>query len=786
MAPLRSRRKSEELKVIIMDCRSGAMRLLMRRRWVLAPCVAFGLAQAIAAATLGPPILESGLGEQLRIVMPVTSPGRERLTPDCIKLRSSADEANDISASVRANIVTIGDRQAVVLTTARPVNELVISVAVAIECDTWFTRRYTFLLDLPAGNRTGSQPPAAPAAIEAPPLPSVAAGTPKAASPKQRSSRVAPQAAGVAATPRTVRPEEEPGVLPRQTRSAGKKPVAPMAPPVRSMLKIELGGIDEFLASQPRSLLEEQTGMRLATGLSETDRTKPVASSDPGFRLSHARYLAAMRDAPDPVSLENVTLGKRIDAFSKDLASLKVDLQATRTRAAELEASRVSWWWLLLVALGAGGLAFGAALLLLRRSTAAGPLIVVDQSEEANLFEHPAEHPAPGQHSGAMAAGPTRSGGRGAASAEEVPEIDFSLPELESEASRVADSKAVPVPSGIRPVVTPPPVPDFQATLKLDKRSLTQQLTTMSDLSDEAWASYRHSSDTSGVAVPFGSGPTIEQAGPAIVVAAAAPAPAAYKPARPELATMDFHLDLDEKPAALALAGSAVPATGVPGAPPSEADGDATEAGVQHDTTDEPFFLDTLDLPAGLANPPQTQGPLSVENAAPDAMQSIEMHAVMASASSVMEDVHKLMEQDQPSAALRALGSYLESAPATAPPGPWIMLAHALHQVGMRREYVESQALFKARFGVDLPDWEAAYDLMRQQLGLARMPGIEIMVAAERGKPELIGRLAGVAYRVDVAPEVLFDLAFHREILQQAAACRPGFSTGQGDVDLAL
>jgi hypothetical protein len=162
------------------------------------------------------------------------------------------------------------------------------------------------------------------------------------------------------------------------------------------------------------------------------------------------------------------------------------------------------------------------------------------------------------------------------------------------------------------------------------------------------------------------------------------------------------------------------------------------------------------------------------------------MHVVMASASSVMENVHKLMEQGQPSAALRALGSYLESAPATAPPGPWIMLAHALHQVGMRREYIDSQALFKARFGADLPGWEEAYELKRQQLGLARAPGIEIMVAVERGKPGLIGRLAGVAYRVDVAPEVLFDLAFHREILQLAAACRPGVVAGGDDVDLAL
>ena len=98
-----------------------------------------------------------------------------------------------------------------------------------------------------------------------------------------------------------------------------------------------------------------------------------------------------------------------------------------------------------------------------------------------------------------------------------------------------------------------------------------------------------------------------------------------------------------------------------------------------------------------------------------------------------------------------------------------MQLAHTLHEVGMRREYVEAQALFNERFGASLPGWDAAYELRRHQIGLARVPGIEIVVAAGRGKPELIGRLAGLAYRVAVAPEVLFDVLLHRELLQQAA-----------------
>ena len=114
------------------------------------------------------------------------------------------------------------------------------------------------------------------------------------------------------------------------------------------------------------------------------------------------------------------------------------------------------------------------------------------------------------------------------------------------------------------------------------------------------------------------------------------------------------------------------------------------------------------------------------------------------------------------------------------------MLAHILHDVGMKRQYVELQSLFTARFGAALPSWDHAYALRTEQLGLARAPGIEIMAASGRGTPELVGRLAGVAYRVDVPQAVLFDLEFHREVLQLAAECRPE-SDGPGDgIDLAF
>ena len=114
------------------------------------------------------------------------------------------------------------------------------------------------------------------------------------------------------------------------------------------------------------------------------------------------------------------------------------------------------------------------------------------------------------------------------------------------------------------------------------------------------------------------------------------------------------------------------------------------------------------------------------------------------------------------------------------------MLAHILHDVGMKRQYVELQSLFAGRFGATLPSWEDAYTLRNEQLGLARAPGIEIMAALCRGTADLVGRLAGVVYRVDVPQSVLFDLPFHREVLQLAAACRPESDAPGDGIDLAF
>ena len=872
----------------------------------LTGCVLLAAHGLAGAATLGAPVLESGLGESLRIILPVVPTGRDKLTVDCVKLRAGG-ELNDISNNVRADVVTTGERQAVVLTTVKPVNELVISVGVSLECGAFFLRRYTFLLDLPPAERRGSSaatqtvsppgvfaegtsaPPAATGASGLPGEVSAAKGVEAAAQTPRRRARNAQTApndaprksatrAGMGTSARAtsvMRPEDEPGVLARSSSAAqaaraaraARAGRAPLAPPVRSMLKIELGGIDEFLASQPRLLLEQSTGMRLATDISAPDRQSSAAiAADRGFKQAHARYVAAMRDAPDPLTTENEALGKRLDGFSRDLASLKLDLQSTRARAEALEASRVPWWWLLIAAALAALLAGAGAAWWSRRGVGrpAGRLINLDGPRPGTVnkpFGTAPQEPAYQRDftetvvmtraerarrvargepdPGAEAVAAEVAGGADSAhaapagdavptpitapmtasmAAAEAPRdtsedlVSFNLPRFDKPtsappavqqaiaAASTARAAAAATPVAAATSATPAPAiaPAPATLIKLDKNSLTQQLAAMEDLSDEAWASYRHPSDTSGVAVPFGA--TTTPAGPAAPINMI------------DDLQIDFSIDMEVKP--LGAAAEAVPAAqprdagmistsdiSAMFAPPAL---DAAQSGIARVPNSalplaltakkdgDMFALDVLDAPAVLKATGTGSGITlaAMAPSAPDSAESEKMRDVMTAASEVMEKVHKLMQDGHPGGALRTLGIYLESAPPQAPPGPWIQLAHTLHEVGMRPEYLEAQELFRERFGADLPSWEAAYELKKHQMGMARVTGIEIMVAAGRGKPELIGRLAGLAYRVVVPAEVLFDVLLHRELLQQVAQTlieSEGAATADGGgVDISL
>ena len=777
------------------------------------------LPSGLRAASFGAAELESGLGERLRVVLPITGPLREPLSVDCIKLYASNTEPYDVSNQIRAGLIQRGNGQAVVLTTSQPMNEVVVSFEAAIGCGVWFSRRYTFFLDLPR-DRPATAPVAAPAAVAAAaePAPAPAAKKPKPRRVRERlpaSEITAPVA--VQAPPsvvRKLRPEDEPGIL---ARNAPRKPLAGKAP-VRqsSMLSIDLGGLDQFL-SAPRSPIEELTGMRMAGGLNSglngglNSGVSPGGAASGGaratanpaeereFKLAHARFLAAIKDKPDPVGVENAALAARLDTLAKDIASLKLDLQTSSARAKELEATRVQWWWLLIAGLAAAAVAAGLVMRL--RKAPPRQLILIDPDERAprgRAATAPARAPLAASDENAISETITETMRMPeAATQDELMQRSAQnaarAEAMQSAAALVAAAAAPAAGLAVDHASTPSANLTPAAPLKLDKSSLTQQLATMTDLSDEAWASYRHPSDTNGVAIPFGGGGGAGGTGVPVktqhVPQSDLSEPIPYSG---DTTSIELNFDLGQDIAAHAIQATAHPVQLADPAPlefdpAAAAAASVTQrAGAEAGEAAGDFTLDTMDVPSVVLRPRDAPVATGFEDTAPTGEQALLMQTVMASASTIMEAAHSQWTAASAAIAMKTLATYLEAAPANAPPGPWIMLAHVLHEVGMKRQYVDLHKLFSERFGAQLPSWDDAYAIRKEQLGLARVPGVEKMFATGRGTPELIGRLAGLAYRVEVPQPVLFDLQFHREVLQLAAECEPDSGESDGAVDIAL
>lgn len=801
---------------------------------------------AALGASLGAPELESALGERLRVVLPITGLAKEPLTVDCIKLYASNTEPYDVSNLIRASLIQRGSGQAVVLTTAQSMHEVAVSFEAGIGCGIFFSRRYTLLLDLARDRAPASGAAATPVAPAAEAISAPSAASAAATAAIKPSWRLRPrgdginapvaaglgQAAKTASVVRRLRPEDEPGVLPRsRTRKA-------LAPPVRSMLKIDIGGIDEWLTDPSRSPLEQSTGMRISGSLGGNARPAAAASADVEFKQAHARFLAALRDKPDPVSQENELLARRLDAVAKDIASLRLELQASSVRAKELEATRVSWWWLLVAAVLSAAAAAG--LMLALRNPPARQLILIDPDHKATRVRTPNARTAePDGSAGVTAITGTIaiSGGPQAADAHQ--------PATEPSAATTADAASVPFdlpPAAKAPVplvaataaYTPVQAAEFDNPLKYsapiaalraavnapedavlrinpspaltaqkpDKNSLTQQLAAVEELSDESWTSYRYSPDAGGAAASLGVQGVPGSGKPPVSLV-----PIPSSPDDDHATPFELNFDLDaemeayskaateSQPAVPAFDFSAAAASATPQALATSGGIPAAPGeGVVEATTIQAGDLLNFDFDDSAANPDRTEvlpqgdasAALAYQANRPTSNQAVMMQVMMATASGVMEASQQKWDAAGAAEALKILIPYLQLAPPNTPPGPWVMLAHVLHSEDMRAEYETVEKTFLNRFGAALPLWEQAASLATEQLGMARAPGLEIVVASQRGTSVLIGRLAGLAYRIDAPVEVLFDLQFHRQVLQLAAECRLDDAQSVPDVDLSL
>lgn len=180
--------------ILLMDslARGAGFRVKGRRRFALWATV-FALAAApcggAGALALGPIAEQSGLGQPLRVAVPVVLLAGESLAGECVRLASSsapqADGVPEIT-SARLAIETGSAGRRVVVSTQRAVNEPAIRLTLEVGCDRPVRHEYTILLDLvpreaPSWARSAIAPPmsarTAPTAVGAGRSSSVAPAT---------------------------------------------------------------------------------------------------------------------------------------------------------------------------------------------------------------------------------------------------------------------------------------------------------------------------------------------------------------------------------------------------------------------------------------------------------------------------------------------------------------------------------------------------------------------------------------------------------------------------------
>ncbi len=116
-------------------------------------CLGAALAPGAASAIgLGTVTQQSALGQSLRVVVPVTLGEGEAIASECFKI-VAADRDTDGVAQVlfgRISVERSADGTALVVTSARPVNDPVVRLTLQAGCEAKMRREYTLFMDPPA------------------------------------------------------------------------------------------------------------------------------------------------------------------------------------------------------------------------------------------------------------------------------------------------------------------------------------------------------------------------------------------------------------------------------------------------------------------------------------------------------------------------------------------------------------------------------------------------------------------------------------------------------------
>src|SRR5439155_2232074 len=275
-------------------------------------CIGPMLIGSVQAIGLDEIAQQSGLGEPLRLVIPLLTNASDQLTGDefaaeCFKVVPAA--ANDLPQLnlARTALEHRGGRAFVVVSTAYPISEPMMRVAVQAGCRVSMSREYTLLFD--------------PVAIEAP---VVAAGT---AAPAE----VLAPAPVAAVPPRERRSVVQSSVVPQnnvasvarpKTRSAPRRATNVVASPTRSV-------------EAPAAKTSDRPRLQVSRSVGDAGTT-PVATTAAAKAVAEREALKALEE-------ETVVLQRRIAELSITMERMDQELKAARAEKAQAEqAARVA------------------------------------------------------------------------------------------------------------------------------------------------------------------------------------------------------------------------------------------------------------------------------------------------------------------------------------------------------------------------------------------------------------------------------------------------------------
>jgi hypothetical protein len=279
---------------------------------------------------------QSGLGEPLRLVIPIIANAADQISGDdlageCFKV--VAPTANDVPQlnAARVTLERRGAQAFVVLTTAYPIQEPIMRVAVQAGCRMSVSREYTVLFD--------------PVSIE-PPAVQVAAATVQESRPAGRASETAVEAPApaLAATPPRARPR------PQMQQAPNRVATAPRAKPTTGTGTTSVNVATGVITQTPRAP-KPSSGPRLqisrtiddAAGAPSTTKPKSVAEREALMALEEHTVVLQRQIAELATQMERLDAELRA-ARAAQAAAEKAAAVATQAAAAAPTAATTSWW----------------------------------------------------------------------------------------------------------------------------------------------------------------------------------------------------------------------------------------------------------------------------------------------------------------------------------------------------------------------------------------------------------------------------------------------------------